>query len=701
MAERERANRGKHEDVDQKKRARQKEPQISSDNFHAWDQGLLPLAETPFHPRMDEHAAILSRFTFARQRHNFIIQLQKTYGNRYVQRLVESMNVQAKLTVSDPGDIYEQEADRVADTVTRAVNSPAQRQEEEEEVLQGKPFVQRQEEEEVQAKTLLQRQQEEEEELQTQAAEEEEEIQTQPGEGQPATVAEDLETRINSARGGGQPLSDDVRKPMEQALGADFSGVRVHTDSEAHLLSQKLSAKAFTTARDIFFRQDEYSPGSDSGRKLIAHELTHVVQQNGDRVERKSDGDMVDHQAGDTVAQKADGSKRRADTARHETFNQKEVQSSTSLSAYSVHQPDQHQTEIQRTIVWADSKKPLWDKVAMARIECLKDLGGDQDALGKVWQLHKDEHVFEVESIQQLKENYEGWYEKLFPVEEVVGVAEQAEAAKQYEGEIDVLWGGFTLERDALLSAHKWAQSVYGLAQKLPEGGEGRRGGAIETLHMFLLLYENAAAVQDYLTQEEDKDARETKAKEINRRLEGVFGGRYALLSEADCRSSAERIGLAMKTGYSNLKSAWERQNKMYIEMQLAYIKERLAYCDSYTRRYDRAQYSAVKFQLMDEAIKEILTAMVLGQENLLLQIVSVEGEKDEKEKQYIKLWEKIFDGLKKRELHTRYPMEKDFKKWLARDGIHLAIRAQLLAFPMMNEEFVEMYDKGLANYGG
>jgi len=135
MAERERANRGKHEDVDQKKRARQKEPQLSSDNFHARDQGLLSLAETPFHPRMDEHTAMLSGIPFARQRHNFIIQLQKTYGNRYVQRLVESMNVQAKLTVSDPGDIYEQEADRVADAVTRAVNSPVQRQEEEEEIL--------------------------------------------------------------------------------------------------------------------------------------------------------------------------------------------------------------------------------------------------------------------------------------------------------------------------------------------------------------------------------------------------------------------------------------------------------------------------------------------------------------------------------------------------------------------------------------
>jgi len=59
--------------------------------------------------------------------------------------------------------------------------------------------------------------------------------------------------------------------------------VRVHSDSEANLLNQQLSAKAFTTARDIFFRQGEYSPGSGTGKKLIAHELTHVVQQEGNK----------------------------------------------------------------------------------------------------------------------------------------------------------------------------------------------------------------------------------------------------------------------------------------------------------------------------------------------------------------------------------------------------------------------------------
>ncbi|NIM97695.1 MAG: DUF4157 domain-containing protein, partial [candidate division Zixibacteria bacterium] len=144
------------------------------------------------------------------------------------------------------------------------------------EELQGK--VQRQEEEEeeepVQTKLVSEVQRQEEE-----PEEEEEELQTKPAGSQPATVSENLENRIKAARGGGHPLSDVVQKPMGRAFGADFSGVRVHTDSEADALNKQLSAKAFTTGQDVFFRENEYSPGSDSGRELIAHELTHVVQQ--------------------------------------------------------------------------------------------------------------------------------------------------------------------------------------------------------------------------------------------------------------------------------------------------------------------------------------------------------------------------------------------------------------------------------------
>lgn len=85
--------------------------------------------------------------------------------------------------------------------------------------------------------------------------------------------------RINDARGGGQGLDAGVQEQMGAALGHDLSGVQVHTDTGADMLSRELNAEAFTTGQDVFFRQGAYDPGSGSGRELIAHELTHVVQQ--------------------------------------------------------------------------------------------------------------------------------------------------------------------------------------------------------------------------------------------------------------------------------------------------------------------------------------------------------------------------------------------------------------------------------------
>ncbi|MGR3279773.1 eCIS core domain-containing protein [Acaryochloris marina NIES-2412] len=72
-----------------------------------------------------------------------------------------------------------------------------------------------------------------------------------------------------------------VQQTMGQAMGADFSGVRVHTDAQSNQLNQSLQAKAFTTGQDVFFQQGAYAPEKQSGQELIAHELTHVVQQNG------------------------------------------------------------------------------------------------------------------------------------------------------------------------------------------------------------------------------------------------------------------------------------------------------------------------------------------------------------------------------------------------------------------------------------
>jgi hypothetical protein len=88
-------------------------------------------------------------------------------------------------------------------------------------------------------------------------------------------------SRINSARGSGQSLPTATAQRMGESMGADFSDVRVHTDSQSHELNQTLNARAFTTGSDIFFQQGEYQPGTSGGDKLLAHELTHVVQQGG------------------------------------------------------------------------------------------------------------------------------------------------------------------------------------------------------------------------------------------------------------------------------------------------------------------------------------------------------------------------------------------------------------------------------------
>ena len=186
-----------------------------------------------------------------------------------------SFRPQAKLTVNQPGDIYEQEADRVAQEVVGNINQSTNQQniqreempEEEEEQLQMKSvdsdILQREEmpeeeEENLQMKSMIQRQA-----------------------NQEMTATPNLETSIQQARGSGQALPDNVKEPMENAFDADFSQVNIHTDNQSHQLNESVQAKAFTTGTDIFFREGAFNPTSQDGQELIAHELTHVVQQGG------------------------------------------------------------------------------------------------------------------------------------------------------------------------------------------------------------------------------------------------------------------------------------------------------------------------------------------------------------------------------------------------------------------------------------
>ena len=111
--------------------------------------------------------------------------------------------------------------------------------------------------------------------------------------------------RIGRARSGGQALDGALQKQMGETPGYDFSGVRVLTGAESDALNQQLSARAFTTDQDIFFRSGDYNPGSGDGRELIAHELSHVVQQTTGRVS-EGGSRMTVRPAGDAFEGEAD-----------------------------------------------------------------------------------------------------------------------------------------------------------------------------------------------------------------------------------------------------------------------------------------------------------------------------------------------------------------------------------------------------------
>jgi hypothetical protein len=203
------------------------------------------------HPRPSNAAIALQRAAGPRPsalKPADILALQRTVGNRAVGRILagnapqppasrmqNGQALQAKLVVGAANDQSEQEADRVASQVLSrsAVSTTASRS------------IQRR---------------------------------VDSGTGAVA-VPPAIEDDIQRVRGGGQTLPDDLRARMEPAFGADFSGVRVHTDAKAHALNQSLAARAFTTGQDIFFRGGEYNPGSQTGQELLAHELTHVIQQ--------------------------------------------------------------------------------------------------------------------------------------------------------------------------------------------------------------------------------------------------------------------------------------------------------------------------------------------------------------------------------------------------------------------------------------
>lgn len=230
--------------------------------------------------------------------------LKRTIGNRTVVQLL-----QRKGKLSQPGDAYEREADRVTDQVLRVPElSPSQpdsfststdglqsqrfapapdaelrrqpmgeeekrKRPEEETAIQMKP---------IDGAAVIQRQ--------AMPEREEEPIQTKEEAGQIPTITSQVKSQINNLRGGGgEPLSESARAYFEPRFRQDFSEVRVHTGSQASESARSLNARAYTTGRDVVFSAGEYAPASHAGQQLLAHELAHVIQQRSSspRVQRK------------------------------------------------------------------------------------------------------------------------------------------------------------------------------------------------------------------------------------------------------------------------------------------------------------------------------------------------------------------------------------------------------------------------------
>jgi len=159
---------------------------------------------------------------------------------------------QPKLNINSPSDDYEKEADATADKVMR-MQQP---------FIQAKPL----------SITSVQRKC-------AHCEEEEKQMQRKEMNGNAATADHNLESYIDNLNGGGQSLPDEVRSFYEPRFGYDFSNVRVHTDSVAAKSAQSINALAYTSGNNIVFNSGQYFPATDAGKRLLGHELTHVIQQ--------------------------------------------------------------------------------------------------------------------------------------------------------------------------------------------------------------------------------------------------------------------------------------------------------------------------------------------------------------------------------------------------------------------------------------
>lgn len=155
--------------------------------------------------------------------------------------------IQAKLKIGSPNNPDEKEADRIASHIMQNMELGEISTQETEEIQLKKNSAQR-----------------------------------KPSSGNTSSAIDapqGLKQQLNSSKGQGNPLPSEFRNKMERALDTDLSEVRIHNNDRAAKMSESVQAKAFTTGSDVYFNKGEYNPNSYSGKHLLAHEMTHVVQQ--------------------------------------------------------------------------------------------------------------------------------------------------------------------------------------------------------------------------------------------------------------------------------------------------------------------------------------------------------------------------------------------------------------------------------------
>jgi len=226
-------------------------------------------------------------------------------SSQSVQRKPASPFFQAKLSVNQPNDKYEREADSVANTVVNNQSSNTVVQQKE---ISGIQRLSTPVEEEKlgtnDARMLRDREIQEKPEIQRMCPEcekEKEGMVQQKSDGTAVTASTSLSSRIESSAGKGKSLPQKTLHEMQSSFGAKFRNVNIHTDSASVQMNRELNAQAFTHGSDIYFNSGKYNPETFGGRLLLAHELTHVLQQGAadkEEVQRSCNDGACDSCAG-------------------------------------------------------------------------------------------------------------------------------------------------------------------------------------------------------------------------------------------------------------------------------------------------------------------------------------------------------------------------------------------------------------------